>query len=168
MDPCVLLNGCQDRRNWLHFYSSQRCPERSNKDGQGGRECAFINESRIHINDELMKRKGTLLEFMHKEGPAPLNSCQYLLDKTRGGHKSFTPASSFMETTVAQCDEACVLCFPGPTCIHRAAPSSVSCVCVTDKKSGKFCTSRPCSSPKHLDRPPDGSPSDKEASFDMR
>lgn len=88
MDLCVLLNkwhnDCHNERNWLHFYSSRAVHGRAT--GQGRCKCATINKRWIHIDDELMVRNGTLSECMHLKGLTPLNSCQYLLNKTQRGH----------------------------------------------------------------------------------
>lgn len=57
---------------------------------QQGKErcnCATINKRWIHIDDELMERNETQLERMHLKGLTPLNSCQYLLNKTQRGHR---------------------------------------------------------------------------------
>lgn len=105
MDLCVLLNkwhnDCQGGRNWLHFYSSRAV--QSSATGQGKCKRATINKRWIHIDDELMERNGTLLECMHLKGLPPLNSCQYLLNKTQRGHRSgsWIIAQSFRSSTVA-------------------------------------------------------------------
>lgn len=87
MDLYVLLNKwhneCHDGRNWLHFNSSRAVQGRAT--GQGGCNCATINKRWIHTDDELMVRNWTLLECVHLKGPTLLNSCQYLLNKTRRG-----------------------------------------------------------------------------------
>ena len=105
MDLCVLLNkwhnDCRDGRNWPHFYSSRAV--QGSAAGQGRCNCATINKRWIHIDDELMERNETLLECMHLKGLTPLNSCQYLLNKTQRGHRpgSWVIAQSFRSSVMA-------------------------------------------------------------------
>lgn len=100
MDLCVLLNKWHNDghvgRNWLHFYSSGATEQRRGK-------CATINKTWIHIDDEFMGKNGALLECVHLRGPAALNSCQYLLNKTHGGQglESRVIAPSFRSSFMA-------------------------------------------------------------------
>lgn len=71
----------------IGFIFIQAGPSRAEQQGKERCKCATINKRWIHIDDKLMVRNGTLLECMHLKGPTPLNSCQYLLNKTQRGHR---------------------------------------------------------------------------------